>query len=78
MHQRVCRRVRRHQTRNDCAHQNGGRYGHRPKAPILDRVENLYVIQSNGVALYRDKNHLTVQGAQFILLPLFRESLTIE
>ena len=48
------------------------------KPGFLDRVENVYVIQSNGVALYRDKNHLTVQGAQFILLPFFRESLTIK
>ena len=49
-----------------------------PKPRFLDGVENVYVIQSNGVALYRDKNHLTVQGAQFMLLPLFRESLIIE
>jgi len=48
-----------------------------PKPRFLDVVKNVYVIQSNGVALYRDKNHLTVQGAQLMLLPLFRESLTI-
>ncbi len=48
-----------------------------PKPRFLDPTGQRYVIQANGAALYSDAHHLTPQGAEWMLLPLFRDSLAI-
>ena len=49
-----------------------------PKPRFLDPTGQRYVFQSDGVILYRDKHHLTPRGANLMLLPFFRSSLTLE
>jgi hypothetical protein len=49
-----------------------------PKPKFLDSTGQHYIIHVDDVALYRDDQHLTTQGAKLILLPLLRESLTRE
>ena len=49
-----------------------------PKPRFLDPTGQRYVIQAHGAALYSDAHHLTSEGARLMLLPLFRDSLTIE
>jgi len=48
-----------------------------PKPRFLDPTGQHYIFQANGVVLYRDKDHLTTRGAKLMLLPLFREKLTL-
>ncbi len=45
-----------------------------PRPRFLDPTGKYYIIQSNGIALYRDDHHLTTQGAKLILLPFLRDS----
>lgn len=49
-----------------------------PKPKFLDATGRHYMVQSDGTVLYRDDNHLTAKGAKIMLLPLFRESLTLK
>jgi SGNH domain (fused to AT3 domains) len=49
-----------------------------PKPRFLDSTGQHYIIQANGIALYRDKHHLTTKGAKLMLLPFFHDSLTLE
>ena len=49
-----------------------------PKPRFLDSAGGHYVIQSGGIALYRDWLHLTTRGARLMLLPLLREKLILE
>lgn len=49
-----------------------------PKPRFLDPTGQHYIIQANGVALYRDGQHLTTKGAKLMLLPLLCDSLTLE
>ncbi len=49
-----------------------------PKPRFLDPTGQRYIIQADGVALYSDAHHLTPQGAERMLLPLFRGSLAVE
>lgn len=49
-----------------------------PKPRFLDPTGQHYVIQANGIALYRDEQHLTTKGAKLMLLPLLRDSLILE
>jgi peptidoglycan/LPS O-acetylase OafA/YrhL len=46
-----------------------------PKPIFLDKQSRYYVVQSEGVPLYRDKQHLTVKGARLVLLPWLRAVL---
>jgi hypothetical protein len=48
-----------------------------PKPRFLDPTGQLYIFQANGVVLYRDEQHLTTKGAKLMLVPLFREELTL-
>jgi len=48
------------------------------KPRFLDRTGQHYIIQSDGIALYRDRYHLTTKGALLILLPFLRDSLPLE
>lgn len=48
-----------------------------PKPSFLDPTGQHYIIQANGVALYRDNNHLTTKGAKLMLLPFLRDSLIL-
>lgn len=48
-----------------------------PKPRFLSSEGRYYIVHSKGVVLYRDANHLTTKGAKMMLLPLFRESLSI-
>ena len=45
-----------------------------PKPAFLDPANGLYLIEKNGEPLYSDDNHLSVQGAQQILLPILRQN----
>jgi hypothetical protein len=49
-----------------------------PKPKFLDPTDRYYIIQSNGVALYRDSHHLTTKGAKIMLVPLLHDTLTIK
>jgi len=49
-----------------------------PKPRFLDRTGQHYIFQSDGIALYRDRDHLTTKGAVLILLPFLRDSLPLE
>jgi len=49
-----------------------------PKPRFLDSTGQHYIIQAKGIALYRDKHHLTTKGAKLMLLPFFHESLKLE
>lgn len=49
-----------------------------PKPLLLDSTGRHYMVQAEGIVLYRDTHHLTVQGCKHILLPLFREKLILE
>ena len=46
-----------------------------PRPRFLDPQRTHYVVSANGIPLYYDEQHLTVQGADLILLPLLRETL---
>jgi hypothetical protein len=48
-----------------------------PKPRFLDPEGRCYVIEANGIALYRDNHHLTTKGAQLLLLPFLRDSFTV-
>ena len=48
-----------------------------PKPAFLDPTGERYLFLSDGIVLYRDTHHLTATGANLILLPLFREQLTL-
>jgi peptidoglycan/LPS O-acetylase OafA/YrhL len=49
-----------------------------PKPSFLDATGRYYRIEIDGIALYRDAEHLTTHGAKRMLLPLFREHLTLK
>lgn len=49
-----------------------------PKPRFLDPIGRHYIVQANGVALYRDGQHLTTKGAKLMLLPLLRDSMTLK
>jgi len=49
-----------------------------PKPQFLDPTGQRYIVQEGETVLYRDGSHLTTKGAKLILLPLLRDSLTIE
>lgn len=49
-----------------------------PKPRFLDPTGRRYVFLADGVVLYRDHHHLTTKGAKLMLLPLFRDSLTLK
>jgi len=49
-----------------------------PKPQFLDPSRQHYIAQLNGVALYRDDQHLTQQGAKLMLLPFFRHAWTLQ
>lgn len=49
-----------------------------PKPRFLDPTGQYYIIQANGVALYRDEAHLTAKGAKIMLLPFLRDSFTLQ
>ncbi len=44
-----------------------------PKTKFLDSTKQRYIIEKEGIVLYRDSNHLSVAGAIKILLPYLRE-----
>lgn len=48
-----------------------------PKPRFLNHTLGRYIIEDQGVVLYRDDSHLTTAGAKRILLPFFRESLRV-
>jgi peptidoglycan/LPS O-acetylase OafA/YrhL len=48
-----------------------------PKPRFLDPSGQYYIIEEQGIALYRDGHHLTATGAKLMLLPLFRGFLAI-
>jgi peptidoglycan/LPS O-acetylase OafA/YrhL len=48
-----------------------------PKPRFLDQAGRQYVVQADGVVLYRDSHHLTTKGAILMLVPLLREELTL-
>jgi peptidoglycan/LPS O-acetylase OafA/YrhL len=45
--------------------------------PLFMNSEGHYIIQSQGIALYRDDSHLTTKGAKLVLLPFLRNSFTV-
>jgi peptidoglycan/LPS O-acetylase OafA/YrhL len=47
-----------------------------PKSVFKDANDN-YIIESGGVALYTDGDHLTTKGAKMILLPFLRNSFAV-
>lgn len=49
-----------------------------PKPRFLDQADQHYVIQAEGLVLYRDTDHLTTKGAKLMLLPLFRDQMKLE
>lgn len=49
-----------------------------PKPHFLSQDGRYYLVELDGVALYRDEQHLTTNGARLILLPLLRETLEKE
>lgn len=49
-----------------------------PKPRFLDESGGYYKIELGGVPLYRDTDHLTVKGANLVLLPFLREAWTRE
>jgi hypothetical protein len=53
----------------------GGRFLD-PKPRFLDSRGHYYIVQSKGIALYSDEQHLSTKGARLILLPFLRDSLT--
>jgi len=48
-----------------------------PKPRFLDPSGSHYIIQADGIALYRDDHHLTTEGAKRMLLPLLRDARTL-
>jgi len=48
-----------------------------PKPAFLDESMQYYVIESNGMALYLDDNHLTAAGAELMLKPLLKSALKL-
>lgn len=48
-----------------------------PKPRFLDSSGRYYIIQLNGISLYRDVHHLSTKGAKLILLPFLRGSLIL-
>ena len=49
-----------------------------PSPPFLDQERRVYVIQNGGVALYRDEQHLTTNGAKMMSLPLLHQHLRLK
>jgi hypothetical protein len=49
-----------------------------PKPMFLSPEGDHYIVQSGGVVLYRDEQHLTVKGAELMLLPLLRDFMALE
>ncbi len=49
-----------------------------PKPRFLDPSGQRYLVQSEGVVLYRDGGHLTVKGARQVLVPFLQDSLISE
>lgn len=48
-----------------------------PKPRFLDSKTQHYMVQNQGVVIYRDHDHLTTKGALLMLLPFFRDSLMV-
>lgn len=55
----------------------GGRFLD-PKPSFLSPTGQHYIVQSNGIALYSDEQHLTTKGSILVLLPFLRASLAGE
>ena len=49
-----------------------------PKPSFLDPTGQHYVVDAHGVALYRDRDHLSTKGARLMLLPLLQDKLQLK
>jgi hypothetical protein len=48
-----------------------------PRPRFMDNSGKYYIIEKDGIALYRDKHHLSTKGARIILVPLLRETMDL-
>jgi hypothetical protein len=45
-----------------------------PKPRFLNQGGDRYIVESNGICLYRDGNHLGTKGSKLMLVPIFRDA----
>ena len=48
-----------------------------PRSSFFDNQKQCFVVERNGVSIYRDSHHLSATGARMMLIPLLREALIL-